>query len=623
MKNLFGRASASVLAVEAGQDTAVTRAAAPASQQSCLVAPVVLAPESTANPIIVKVELAVRAGALLVVAGWCVGNARPRIASASDMVMRTTRFVRADVAAHFERPENENHGFVLVVPGDESAESCGFELHDGDTVVFAEHLPVSDGGELDLAALSLLGPVAGVVAFAHAPFSPQWKRIVAQARPRGGAPSLAHGFLEAAVSVRNTGHTVVLGWAVGAQDSLLWLEDASGTVHSLDSAVRSPRRDVHALLGGEFGAPALLSGFVAQFSASGNPSPVRLKALTVDGLHLLGEIGCTQLAPDPLAAARWLFGIAVADGGVEARYEAVDGPLLSDLIARDRAQWPAMPVTRRQLGRPVAAAEVSVIVPLYGRFDFVESQMVEWARDPWIRAHAELIYVLDDPTIVEPFRAHAEELHRLYGLPFQWVWGGVNRGFSGANNLGALHAHAPRLLFLNSDVFPQAPGWLQPMVEVLDTCPDVGAVGPRLTFAEGGIQHAGMRFERLEEYGVWINRHPGLGLDPALDPARGATTVPAVTGACVLVRTADFEAIGGWDTGYLIGDFEDSDLCLKLRERGLRSVYLPTVQLTHLERQSMSVLGDDAFRMRVTLWNAVRHQRRWRALIEQAMEPNA
>jgi GT2 family glycosyltransferase len=83
------------------------------------------------------------------------------------------------------------------------------------------------------------------------------------------------------------------------------------------------------------------------------------------------------------------------------------------------------------------------------------------------------------------------------------------------------------------------------------------------------------------------------------------------------MRRSDFERLGGWDTGYLIGDFEDSDLCLKLRSNGLSVAYLPDVQLTHLERQSFKLLGQDEFRTRVVIYNAVRHQNRWSAIIDQ------
>ena len=107
-----------------------------------------------------------------------------------------------------------------------------------------------------------------------------------------------------------------------------------------------------------------------------------------------------------------------------------------------------------------------------------------------------------------------------------------------------------------------------------------------------------------------------MGLDPSLDPHTGPADVPCVTGACLAMRRADFDAIGGWDTGFLVGDFEDSDLCLKLRAAGKRIVYLPSVVLTHLERQSFKLLGGGDYRTRVVIWNAVRHQQRWHDDIE-------
>ncbi|CAM7099433.1 hypothetical protein ENROMM299B_22840 [Enterobacter roggenkampii] len=86
-----------------------------------------------------------------------------------------------------------------------------------------------------------------------------------------------------------------------------------------------------------------------------------------------------------------------------------------------------------------------------------------------------------------------------------------------------------------------------------------------------------------------------------------------------MVRRKDFDALDGWDTGYLIGDFEDSDLCLKLRNAGLAIGYLPSVELTHLERQSFKLLGGGDFRTYVVILNAARHQNRWLTLLTNGM----
>ena len=149
------------------------------------------------------------------------------------------------------------------------------------------------------------------------------------------------------------------------------------------------------------------------------------------------------------------------------------------------------------------------------------------------------------------------------------------------------------------------------MVAALDSHPKLGVVTPQLRFAGGGIQHAGMESRRLDSIGVWINHHPHMGFDPALDPRKALDAVPIATGACMLLRRAEFEELGGWDTGYLIGDFEDSDLCYKYRSRDLDIGYLPTVSLVHLERQSFAGIGTDDFKTRVMIANSVRHSGRW------------
>jgi GT2 family glycosyltransferase len=332
---------------------------------------------------------------------------------------------------------------------------------------------------------------------------------------------------------------------------------------------------------------------------------------------VLGSTQASALPSDPVVAARWLFGLHTPRHLLAQRMANIDLPLLEPLIALQRRGQQQQPVAVHQLGQPVAQPQVSVIVPLYGRLDFVEHQLIEFARDSWISAHAEIVYVLDDPELVEPFAQQAPAWHRLYRLPFKWVWGSTNRGFSGANNLGAAHSRAPLLVFLNSDAFPQQPGWLQALIAELHSDPRFGAVAPRLVFGDGSIQHAGMEFVRRDEWGIWTNHHPRMGLAPALDPHIETTALPAITGACLVIERDTLDAAGAWDTGYLIGDFEDSDLCLKLRGNGLRVAYVPGVQLTHLERQSFKLLGQDDFRQKVVIYNAVRHQSRWASALKE------
>lgn len=429
----------------------------------------------------------------------------------------------------------------------------------------------------------------------------------------------AVGYLELAAASVLIQEAIVVGWVIHDPGVRVWLENEDGDRYSLNNAFRIKRQDVFDAFAKNFGNDAREGGFIILVPGMLLTEKIRLMAMSGSESIVLGTVECSSLEATSTACARWLFGIATPLSQRQKRLPLIDGPLIDAYLSYEQQGWAELPLQMHQLGNPTINPDVSVIVPLYGRSDFVEHQLLEFCRDAWFAQNAELIYVLDDPKLADSFPALAEYLYRLYRLPFKWVWGDVNRGYSGANNLGASQAAGTKLLFLNSDAFPQQPGWLQALLSVLDDHPEIGAVGPRLVFADGSIQHAGMEFMRRDELGIWINHHPFMGLDPKLDRAQELTMVPAVTGACLAIRRSDFDRIQGWDTGYLIGDFEDSDLCLKLRAEGLKIGYLPTVQLTHLERQSFKLLGQDDFRTRVTIYNAVRHQNRWQHLLEESI----
>lgn len=567
----------------------------------------------------VKVDAAYRVGRHVLVAGWRTGAAELDLfAGGQRLEARPIRVARGDVAAHLGLGDGADLGFVLVAPAEgHDTFALGWKTP-GAAFEIASPLRLRPASEFSPGDHGAVGPALGLFATAQPAFSPAWREAVARVPAATQACREVAAFLEGAYACKQTGEAVVVGWVVHAPGTSVWLEDEDGTIHPFDDGVyRRFRQDVLDAVGHDFGQIENRdAGFVARTPGLKPGGRIRLKALSAAGVHTVSETTAGNLPTEPVAAARSLFSMFVPIADFHQRITRIDEQVIGPILRHSQDRWPELTVKVRRLGTAPAAPRTSVIVPLYGRADFVEHQLIELAGDEGFRRDAELIYVIDDPKLVEPFAAQAEALHRLYRVPFTWVWGSANRGFSGANNLGVAQARGEHLIFLNSDAFPQRAGWAGALVEVLREHPSIGAVGPRLTFAEGGIQHAGMAFMRREELGIWVNHHPRMGMDPALDPARGLTVVPAITGACLAMRRSDFDAVGGWDTGYLIGDFEDSDLCLKLRARGLQCAYLPEVQLTHLERQSFKLLGQDEFRTRVVIYNAVRHQNRWGALIE-------
>lgn len=567
----------------------------------------------------VKIDAAYYINGKIILSGWKTAKVRLSLMQEDSVLsISEVRVPRPDVVAHLSLTTNEDIGFVLIA---EAANEHKVKLAwDGAAPGGKAHalLELSKVGSLKEIDKSAVGPAFSLVRrrFLNDELDDLGKKSSHGEHFAGVACPNARGYLEAASCLRDGSGGVVVGWLLCAPDATVWLEDEEGNTFSMDSAFRLFRQDVLDAVGADVSEGMPESGFILRIGGAKPGGRLRLLAASNRGIHMLGEVAISELPADPAGAAKWLFTVQTPLAELPRRFAQVDRPLIEHLIQRKQSGWARLPERVHRLGHAIEQPLVSIIIPLYGRIDFVEHQMVEFASDSWLAKHAEIIYVVDDPALVEPFTMQAPALHRLYKIPFTWIWGSANRGFSGANNLGAKYARAPYLNFLNSDAFPQQEGWLKQLLDTLASREDIGVIAPRLVFADGSIQHAGMNFQRRDELDIWINHHPSMGTDPLLDPHRELTMLPAVTGACMLLRTRDFDKVGRWDTGYLIGDFEDSDLCLKLRRAGLLAAYLPTVQLTHLERQSFKLIGQGDFRTKVVIYNAARHQDRWSELIE-------
>lgn len=148
----------------------------------------------------------------------------------------------------------------------------------------------------------------------------------------------------------------------------------------------------------------------------------------------------------------------------------------------------------------------------------------------------------------------------------------VNQSFSASCNLGASLARTPNLLFLNNDLIWQHDA-LPEMLVTLNR-PDVCAVGLKLLRTVSGfggevateVQHLGVRF-LLNGDGYAPYELTPEGKECEFAPQ----AVPAVTGAALLCRAADYWAAGGFDEAYFYG-FEDVEFCMRLRARTAMSI---------------------------------------------------
>lgn len=240
--------------------------------------------------------------------------------------------------------------------------------------------------------------------------------------------------------------------------------------------------------------------------------------------------------------------------------------------------------------------DYSIIIPVFNKAALTR-QCLETIRATLDGAGEGEIIVIDN--------ASSDETPQML-REFPWarvIRNEENRGYAGANNQGAQAAHGEFLVLLNNDIVAHA-GWLTSMLRVARE-PNVGAVGARLQFPSGTIQHAGVRIASAPVGRAgFLAFHDMYNYPGTYEEAQRVTDLQIVTGACLLTPRDLYLKLGGLDEAYWNG-YEDVDYCLRVGELGLRVVYDGEASLTHFESQS----GGQRFRK--VAWNVARLASRW------------
>jgi len=234
----------------------------------------------------------------------------------------------------------------------------------------------------------------------------------------------------------------------------------------------------------------------------------------------------------------------------------------------------------------MATPMVSIIIPSIGVAGTVRGServfVVEAVRSVLgsVRTPIEIVVVAGaamPAAVAAELRGFGEAVRIVdYDAPFN---------FSATINLGAAHSRGEQLLLLNDDVEVVSADWLERMLDALGGAgagDRVGAVGARLLFEDGTLQHAGHTYRTSLD-------HVGFGL-PGDSAGRGGLldqrrAVAGVTAACLLTPARVFDEVGGFSTLFP-GNYNDVDYCLKLRFAGYEVVYEPAAVLHHFESRS-------------------------------------
>jgi len=389
----------------------------------------------------------------------------------------------------------------------------------------------------------------------------------------------------------------IAGWL---HDPLRMVEEITllsdlGSKQSILSEMRFyPRHDVAEIFaGGPYPVHAHDVGFTAFIEYSQtlqakwpdwvNALSVRLQVSLTSGMRY-------TLAPRPLAQN--------AKQSLQLLLEHVLPSLNPDSVAAYAAQKTCSLLQARAstetyikrsefFGTPVNNPIASVVIPLYQTLDYLSCQLASFSGDSAMQ-NAEIIYVLDSPDQERRVVEILSSLIPIYNISVRLLVLSKNAGYATATNIGAHAAHAPYVLLLNSDVVPTRHGWLAGMLAFYEQQDNAGAVAPKLLYEDDSLQHAGLYFAKSNRGDFYENLHYFKGYPATYPDAQVSREVPAVTGACMLMKKDTFLHAGGLSTDYVIGDFEDSDLCLRLYANGYRHFYLASETLYHFERQSMN-----------------------------------
>jgi O-antigen biosynthesis protein len=254
---------------------------------------------------------------------------------------------------------------------------------------------------------------------------------------------------------------------------------------------------------------------------------------------------------------------------------------------------------RYHVRRDVSAQPlVSIIIPFRDEPAMLATCARTLRADPGYE-NFELVLVDNDSALPETSallaELSAEPGVRVLQAPGPFNWAAIN-------NAAAHACDGDILLFLNNDIEARTPGWLDAMVGHVQR-PEVGAVGARLLYADGTIQHAGVVVGLGGIAGHVLRGLPGdrPGYNSLAISTRDCSVV---TGAAMMVRRKLFLDLGGFDETLAVA-FNDVDFCFKLREHGYYIVFTPLAELIHHESKSRGHTDDFAEnQLMLTRWGA-------------------
>jgi len=302
-------------------------------------------------------------------------------------------------------------------------------------------------------------------------------------------------------------------------------------------------------------------------------------------LRCIAAVDASQVHHIPRVLYHWRAVAGSTASGLEAKPYALDAAVraVSEDLQSRGIQAVVTPsdlihgMLRVRYPVPEPAPLVSLIIPTRNGVDLLR-QCIDSVRSKTDYSSYEVVVIdnqSDDPAALEylgELQATGQARVIRYDRPFN---------YAAINNYAVTQASGDFLCFLNNDIEVISAGWLTEMVSQAAR-PDIGAVGARLLYPDGRLQHGGVV--------TGLGGVAGHAMKYLARESKGyngravlVQNYSAVTTACMVVRREVFDEVGGFDAEHLGVAFNDVDLCLRIREQGYRNLWTPYAELYHHE----------------------------------------
>ena len=253
---------------------------------------------------------------------------------------------------------------------------------------------------------------------------------------------------------------------------------------------------------------------------------------------------------------------------IDEQIQALISGANSTLLEKASPVEPLVPTHPIEFPVP-AEVEISIIIPVFNQFRFTQACLASLQEHQETRRFE--VIVVDDCST----DASGEAIARIPGIVY--LRNEANSGFIASCNRGAEAARGKYLIFLNNDTHVK-PGWLTALLDTFAEEPRAGIVGSKLLYPDGRLQEAG---------GIIWQDASGWNygkFDDAQKPEYNfLREVDYCSAAALMVPKALFESLGGFDSRYAPGYYEDADLAFKVRQAGYKVLYQPLSEVIHYE----------------------------------------